>query len=197
MTDKPDADAVRDYAVNMIRREVDRALNPHGMSLHSGKVTLDISHVQRALVLLDAQAQRDAARAEVERLRDAYLERLSAITTATTERDAALAEVARLNEMWHRLHREFTQIQAERDAARAEVADLRGGIDRRNEELAAALRERDALRADAERYRYLIPDDDFHRYAAVYRSWDGCDGRDGFNRAIDRAIAEQGENRND
>ena len=40
---------VPDAVVKRIRREIKLAKNPIGMSIHSGKVTLDISHVERLL----------------------------------------------------------------------------------------------------------------------------------------------------
>jgi len=42
------------YPVGAIKREIERALNPKGMSVHDGKVKLDISHVQYVLAELSA-----------------------------------------------------------------------------------------------------------------------------------------------
>ena len=45
---------------------------------------------------------------------------------------------------------------------------------------------------DAERYLWLFHDGDVTtRYSAVYRQWDGCDGFDGWNAAVDRQMEKQ------
>jgi hypothetical protein len=48
----------------MIQREIDFALHPKGMSTHSGKVQLQISHVQRMLTIIDRLESKAAFRAE-------------------------------------------------------------------------------------------------------------------------------------
>ena len=53
-------------------------------------------------------------------------------------------------------------------------------------ELDALKAERDALKLDAERYRYLFNGNKvYSQFARCYDGWDGSDGKEGFDAAID------------
>ena len=55
-----------DYARKIIEREIKQALSPAGPAVHSGRVTLDISHVRYVL------AERDAAMVAEWMIRNGY-----------------------------------------------------------------------------------------------------------------------------
>ena len=49
--------------------------------------------------------------------------------------------------------------------------------------------ERDALKLDAERYRFLFDGNKvYSQFARCYDGWDGSDGKEGFDAAIDAAM---------
>lgn len=60
-------------------------------------------------------------------------------------------------------------------------------------EIDRVVAERDALRADAERYRWLTTTGGGigMRLAEVEAAWDGCDGMEGFNAALERCRAKR------
>ena len=62
------SDTPKKFPIPQIERAIYESLNPKGMSTHSGKVTLDVSWVQRLLILAD-QADLAAAQAEIATLR--------------------------------------------------------------------------------------------------------------------------------
>lgn len=75
--------------------------------------------------------------------------------------------------------------QAEHEAGQARVTAV---LDR----MAAAKAEHDAMEADAARYRWLLDESDWigDRWRTVWGKWDGCDGKAGFDGAIDAAMRD-------
>ena len=47
------SDTPKKFPIPQIERAIHESLNPKGMSTHSGKVTLDVSWVQRLLILAE------------------------------------------------------------------------------------------------------------------------------------------------
>ena len=67
MSDTPETDA---FPTSRLEREIDAALNPKGMSVHSGKMTVLCDHVEYVISRSrNIERQRDELRAEVEQLR--------------------------------------------------------------------------------------------------------------------------------
>lgn len=109
------------------------------------------------------QMERDSARAEVERLREAgvgYSQQT--VDAITKERDALRAEVERWQNKWasrplsvedtEALERRNDELEAEVERLKTERAQVETVL---SHELSKALAEVDRLRADAERWRFI------------------------------------------
>jgi len=134
-----------------LRRDIDEALHPVGMSVHSGKFTTRIDLVMRLLKERDRlQATLDAATAERDAARNQMLDMAG-------EYNAMEAALNAANDLSHARAVEIDRLQDELDAANAEVervveinsaiaaAALDRGM-RLQAELAAANTDRDRLR---------------------------------------------------
>ena len=144
--------------------------------------TRDCHHV--ALFICDlkrraevAERERDALKAEIERLKEQIETQIGAI-----------------NRSWQRaqwLESERDALRTEIERLRHELADAHGVAQACELRAEAAERKLDALKADAERYRWLMEEADssvMARIDRVYRSWNGEGGADGFAAAIDAAM---------
>ena len=61
------SDTLKKFPIPQIERAVHESLNPTGMSTHSGKVTLDVSWVQRLLILAEPLLRQEIENAVLER----------------------------------------------------------------------------------------------------------------------------------
>lgn len=61
------SDTPKKFPIPQIERAIHESLNPKGMSTHSGKVTLDVSWVQRLLILADHMSELERELAEAKR----------------------------------------------------------------------------------------------------------------------------------
>ena len=61
------SDTPKKFPIPQIERAIYESLNPTGMSTHSGKVTLDVSWVQRLLILADPLLRQEIENTALER----------------------------------------------------------------------------------------------------------------------------------
>lgn len=61
------SDTPKKFPIPQIERAIHESLNPKGMSTHSGKVTLDVSWVQRLLILAEPLLRREIENAALEK----------------------------------------------------------------------------------------------------------------------------------
>ena len=107
------SDTPKKFPIPQIERAIHESLNPKGMSTHSGKVTLDVSWVQRLLILADhmSELERELAEAQAEIVR--LKKRRDECSNGW---DGALATV-------QRLERELAEARAELAETKKELND--------------------------------------------------------------------------
>lgn len=84
------------------------------------------------------------------------------------------------------------ELQAQLDHSRGCVKQMGRLNELMVSELAEARVELDKLKPDAERYQWLFDGNKvYSQFFKAYQPWDGCDGKNGFDAAIDNAMKEQ------
>ena len=88
---------------------------------------------------------------------------------------------------------EIDRVTAERDMLALDLHTETAAVIALHAEIDRVTAERDALKADAERYQWLTTTGGGigMRLAEVEKEWNGCDGIDGFNAALERCRAKR------